>query len=104
MLNPGRALWVPYGWRCILVSRTTSSHSHVLHSPYVNARMLLASPFKEDITCADSSKREWSVHTHMPHCVATAREAELWLDKVGTLEDTAVQSVTLDIPAIEDEH
>ena len=41
---------------------------------------------------------------NMPHCVATAREAELWLDKVGTLEDTAVQSVTLDMPAIEDQH
>jgi len=104
-LTPGRALWVPYGWRCILVPRTTSSHSHVLHIPYVNARMLLACPLKEEVIAfAKNSTREWSVLMNMPHCVATAREAELWLDKVGTLEDTASQSVTLDMPAIEDQH
>ena len=45
-LIAGRALWVPYGWRCLVLSRTITSHSHALHIPYVNARMLLACRFQ----------------------------------------------------------
>ena len=37
---PGRELLVPYGWRCILVTREQLSHSHALHILYINTRTL----------------------------------------------------------------
>ena len=39
---------------------------------------------------------------HLPHCVATAKEAETWLDKVGTNEDEVPRAFALAVPAIED--
>ena len=48
-LVPGRALWIPYGWRCVLLTRTQMSVSHALHIPYVSTRMLQASACKNEI-------------------------------------------------------
>ena len=48
-LVTGRALWVPYGWLCVLLSRTAMYISHVLHVPYVCTRMLQAAACKDEI-------------------------------------------------------
>ena len=65
--------------------------------------MLLASPFKgEIIACAKNARREWSVLMHLPLCLATAKEADTWLDKVATNEDEAPSAFALAVPAIED--
>ena len=102
-LIAGRGLWVPYGWRCLLLSRTITSHSHALHISYVNARMLLASPVKDEIIAfARNATREWSVHMNVPHCLATAKEADTWLDKVATNEDVAPSAFAVAVPAFED--
>ena len=63
-LLPGRALWVPYGWRRVLLTRTAASISHVLHIPYVCTRMLQTATFKAEIVAfAKQATQEWSSTT-----------------------------------------
>ena len=47
-LLPGRALWVPYGWRADLTPLPADTHSHVLYVPYTGTRMLLATTLKKE--------------------------------------------------------
>jgi hypothetical protein len=59
-LVPDTALWVPYGWRCVLLTRTQTELSHVLHVPYVCSRMIHASPMQEYIVeFANRATQEW---------------------------------------------
>ena len=39
---------------------------------------------------------------NLPRCLATATEAEMWLDKVATNEDVAPSAFAFAVPAIED--
>ena len=60
-LVPGHALWVPYGWRCVLLTRTATTISHVLHIPYACTRMLQAAASKKDILVfAKQATADWS--------------------------------------------
>ena len=101
---PGRALWVPYGWRCILVTREQLSHSHALHIPYINTRMLCSSLLKVEIlNFAKRANREWGDIMAQEPCVSLANEAEHWLDKVSTVEYVAASPMHDTPMAIEDE-
>ena len=62
-LVPGTAEWVPYVWRCVLLTRTQTELSHVLHVSYVCSRMIHAFPMKEYIVdFANRATQEW-VHS-----------------------------------------
>ncbi len=87
-LTPGRALWVPYGWRSILVSRTAMSHSHALYIPYVNTRMLMTCSIKEEvITIANLAMQEWAKLMKQELCTSLAKEATSWLEQVSVMRD-----------------
>ena len=100
---PGRAIWILYGWTCILVARELLAHSHVLHLPYINTRMLFSSSLTVDIdNFARRGNHDWGKIMEQEPRVSLANEAEHWLDKVSTVEYVAA-SPTLDTPmAIED--
>ena len=86
-LLPGRALWIPYGWRCVLVTRTQMQYSHVLHMPSVSTRMLQENQSNNDIiTFAKQAMHEWGSGMGEP-CLSLAKEANEWLSQAATLED-----------------
>ncbi|WP_353239605.1 hypothetical protein [Limnohabitans sp.] len=102
-LVPGRALWVPYGWRCILLTRTPNDESHVLHVPYVCARMVQEAAKKDDIVAfAKQAVVEWANTMSNEACLTLAKEAKTWLEKVATPEIKRAQSPTVEQMAIED--
>ena len=83
------ALWVPYGWRCILMSRSTSSICHALHIPYVSAKMVVTSPRKGTlVTLAKVAMHEWSSLKNTEQAFSWAHEAMTWLDKVFGIDGT----------------
>ena len=101
-LVPGRALWVPYGWRSVLLTRTQVHYSHALHIPCVSARMLQASACKHNIiTIAKQAMQECGRSMGEP-CLSLAKEAGDWLNKVATLEDDIVETSRVTLMAIED--
>jgi hypothetical protein len=101
-LLPGRALWIPYGWRCVLLTRAQLSVSHALHIPYVSTRMLQASACKNDIiTFAEQAMQERGSSMGEP-CLSFAEEAVVWLNMVGTLEDELVNPSPVTPIGIED--
>ena len=85
------------------MTREQLSHSHALHIPYINTRMLCSSLLKVEIlNFAKRANREWGEIMVQEPRVSLANEAEHWLDKVSTVEYVAA-SPTLDTPmAIED--
>ena len=103
-LLPGRALWVPYGWRRVLLTRTATSISHVLHIPYVCTRMLQTATFKAEIVAfAKQATQEWSSTMGRKPCLSLAKEAQERLGKVTTLEDEHVDAAPVTpLSAIED--
>ena len=106
-LLPGRALWVPYGWRCILLTRSQMDVSHALHIPYVSARMLHASAMKDAIVeFAKEATHEWGAIMACEPCLSMAKEALAWLDDMGTMDTSELQvQPSSDTPrAIEDAH
>ena len=103
-LLPGQALWVPYGWRCVLLTRTGTAISHVLHVPYVCTRMLQTNAVKHDIVAfAKQATQEWSDTMACEPCLSLGKETLQWLDKVDTLEvDRYDPAPTTPVRAIED--
>ena len=102
-LVPGRALWVPYGWRCILLTRTPNDESHVLHVPYVCARMVQDATKKDDIVAfAKQAVVEWANTMSNEARLTLAKEAKTWLEEVATPAIKRAQSPTVEQMAIED--
>ena len=101
-LLPGRALWIPYGWRCILVTRTQMQYSHVLHIPYVSTRMLQENQSKNDIIIfAKQAMHEWGSGMGEP-CLSLAKEANEWLSQAATLEDEVPPPAAVTAMAVDD--
>ena len=101
-LLPGRALWIPYGWRRMLVTRTQMQYSRVLHIPYLPTLMLQENQSKKDIiTFAKQAMHEWGSGMGEP-CLSLAKEANEWLIQVATLEDEVPSPAAVTAMAIED--
>ena len=101
-LLPGCALWIPYGWRCILVTRTQVQYSHVFHIPYVSTRMLQESQSKNYmIIFAKQAMHGWGSGMGEP-CLSLAKEANEWLSQVATLEDEVSPPAAVTSMAIAD--
>ena len=102
-LVPNRALWVPYGWRCIVLTRSTLHHSHALYVPYINTRMLMTCPLKEEIIAyGKRANQEWGHIMGQEPCASLAGEAQAWLEKVASMEDVASSIMPVTSRAIED--
>ena len=86
------------------MARELLAHSHVLHIPHINTRMLCSSSLKVDIVnFARRANHDWGDIMGQEPCVSLAKDAEHWLDNVSTVEYVAA-SPMLDTPmAIEDE-
>jgi hypothetical protein len=96
-------LWVPYGWRCISLTRTAKYESHVPHVPSVCARMVKEAANKDDIVAfAKQVAVEWANTMSNEACLTLAKEAKTWLEKVVTPEIMRAQSATVEQMAIED--
>ena len=86
-ITPGYALWILYGWRCVLLTRTNLSVSHVLHIPYVCTRMLRASRRSEEILqYATQAAHDSATHMGVHLYVSFAKECVAWLAKFSTSE------------------
>ena len=104
-VTPGCALWIPYGWRCVLLTRTNLSVSHVLHIPYVCTRMLRAAHRCDDILdYAMQAAHDWASHMGMEPCVSLAKEYVAWLAKFGTSVSGTPECAPATPMALEDGH
>ena len=104
-LVPGSALWVPYGWRCVLLTWTQTELSHVLHVPYVCSRMILASPMKDfTVDFAKRATHEWGTQMGSDPCLSMSREAVAWLDNLDTTDTSDHGHCGVTLQAIEDAH
>ena len=104
-LEPGTALWVPYGWRCVLLTRTQTELSHILHVPYVCSRMILSSATKDEtLEFAKRATQEWGTFMQSDVCMSMSREAVAWLDNLDTTETTDHGDCQITLKAIEDLH
>ena len=104
-VTPGCALWIPYGWRCVLLTRTNLSVSHVLHIPYVCTRMLRAAHRCDDILdYAMQAAHDWASHMGMEPCVSLAKESVAWLAKFGTSISGTPECALATPMALEDGH
>ena len=66
--------------------------SHALHIPYVSARMLHASAMKDDIVeFAKEATHEWGAIMACELCLSMAKEAQAWLDDMGTMDASEFQ-------------
>lgn len=50
-LTPGQAVWIPYGWQCILIAAATTGQPEpdrlaVLYAPFINGQLASACPQK----------------------------------------------------------
>ena len=104
-LTPGYALWIPYGWRCVLLTRTNLSVSHVLHIPYVCTRMLRAAHRSEEIVeYAMQAAHDWASNMGVEPCVSLAKEVVAWLAKFGTSDAGTPECAPATPMALEDGH
>ena len=103
-LLPGRALWAPYGWRCVLLTPSATSISHALHIPYVCTRMLQTAASKDEIVAfAKQATQDWRNTMGREPCLSLAKEAQEWLGKVATLEEECLDGApATPLRAIED--
>ena len=102
-LKPGRALWVPYGWRTILLSRSPMTHSHALYIPYVNTRMLMTCSLKDEVLgFAKCAMEDWAKHMKQDMCFALSKEALTWLDIVAALNEIPHNAMPVTPRALED--
>jgi hypothetical protein len=102
-LKPDRALWVPYGWRTILLSRCPMTHSHALYIPYVNTRMLMTCSLKDEVLgFAKCAMEDWAKHMKQDMCFALSKEALTWLDTVAALNEIPHNAMTVTPRALED--
>ncbi|MFM7986907.1 MAG: hypothetical protein ACKPKO_47095, partial [Candidatus Fonsibacter sp.] len=86
-LMPGKALWVPYGWRCVLLTRTHMALSHALRVPYVCSRMIHASAMKDrGVEYAKRVVHDWGTMMGSGPCLSMSREALAWVENLDTIE------------------
>jgi hypothetical protein len=84
-ITPAYALWIPYGWRCVLLTRTILSVITFLHIPFVQTRMLRASRRSEQILqYAMQAAHDSATNMGLRLYVSFANECVAWLAKFGT--------------------
>jgi len=104
-LVPGNALWVPYGWICVLLTRTLMDLSHALHVPYVCSRMIHDCPMKQQIVeFAKRATQEWGTLMGCNPCLSMSREALAWLSSLTPLTSCSNADAAITLQAIEDVH
>ena len=92
-LPPGRAMWVPYGWRCVLMARDVDSTCHALRVPYVCAKMAASSSLEDDmVTLAKVAMSLWAEAKNTDSGFAMSCEALAWLEKVSPIDDRLAEA------------
>ena len=104
-ITPAYALWIPYGWRCVLFHTYNLVRYHVLHIPFVQTRMLRASRRSEQILqyamqAAHDSATHMGVHLY----VSFAKECVAWLAKFSTSDAGTPDCAPATAMALENGH